>query len=99
MKFFNPFLSGGEIPLCNMSVVASKVCCHSSCQLLGVLGALGLMGGFGVAVAAAVVAGNWLRTLSGLYGTIPVFRHDALTFCTVYASRRARAKKTKKERG
>ena len=96
MKFFNPFLSGDEIPLCKISFVASKVCCHSSCRLRGILSAVsafGLMGGFGMAVAAAVVAGNWLRTLSGLYGTIPAFRHDALIFGAVHASHRTRGRK------
>ena len=56
MKFFNSFLSGDEIPLCNMRVVASKLCCRSSCRLRGVFSAesaFGLMGGFGVAAAAA----------------------------------------------
>ena len=65
MKFFNPFLSGDEMPLRNMNVVASKVCCRSSCRLRGVFSAasaFGLMGGFGVVVvvvaAGAVMAGN-----------------------------------------
>ena len=65
MKFFNPFLSGDEMPLRNINAVTSKVCCRSSCRLRGVFSAasaFGLIGGFSVAVVAvaagAVVAGN-----------------------------------------
>ena len=97
MKIFNPLLSGDDIPLCNTSVVASKVCYRNSCRFRGVFNvasAFGLMGGSSAVVV--VVAGRWLRTLSGLYSTTPAFHHDALIFCTVYASRHASARNLQK---